>query len=216
MSSAASDAGTHCPEWEDPQQPDCDFDIDQNFDAELSSEASSVCESESEGQRTEWCNLPAPSEASMQAQVDEALRQLKRLERVGINPSELPTIRALFVRWTIFKWEHSLQPDAANTDASHSSASDHMADQPWTTTGECDDESSLRDLPYRTLACPRGSIYKEKATRGIHKRRDSFSSLGQIRGPGSCVVRASRGKGFKPFLIRSCSSDPAQACEHDT
>ena len=154
---------------------------------------------------TEWCNLPAPSEASMQAQVSEALRQLERLERVGINPSELPTIRALFVRWTISKWEKSLLPDAEQTDARHSSASDHMADQPWTTTGECDGESSLSELPYATLAYPRGSIYKDKVTRGIHKRRDSLTSLGQIRGPGSCVVRASRGKGYTCLLYTSPS-----------
>ena len=48
---------------------------------------------------------PHLSEEDMNAHVADAMRGLARLERVGINPQEMPTIRALFVRWTIANWE---------------------------------------------------------------------------------------------------------------
>lgn len=190
----ASPATTRCEGVMDDVIPD---DI---LDADLSSDASSVCESDGVG--PDLCDLPAPTDASIQDYVAEALRQLKRLERAGIHPSELPTIRALFVRWTIAKWETSLLPGTA--DVNLDSTSDRIAPQ------ECDCESSSHGHPYRThsLASLRGRTHKIKATRGIHKRKDHNSTpLGQIRGPGSCVVRTARGTGYSAPTVRSDNED---------
>ena len=180
---------------------------DDILDVDLSPDAASVCESDGVG--PDLCDLPAPTDASIHDYVAEALRQLRRLERAGIHPSELPTIRALFVRWTIAKWETSSLPgisDVNNLD----STSDRIASQLSNTPQECVGESSSHGHPYRThsLASSRGSTDKMKATRGIHKRKDHNSTpLGQIRGPGSCVVRTARGTGYSAPILRSDNED---------
>jgi len=48
------------------------------------------------------------SDSDIEEHVLEAMRRLERLESTGIDPRELPTVKALFVRWTIANWEQNL------------------------------------------------------------------------------------------------------------
>ena len=84
-------------------QPECTPHLQCTETDDASSAAGEACSPED----LECIDGAYLGEDLIETQVAEAMRRLARLEQVGINPKELPTIRALFVRWTIANWERN-------------------------------------------------------------------------------------------------------------
>jgi hypothetical protein len=118
------------------------------------------------------------SEDEMQARVADAMRGLDRLQQMNIDKRELPTIRALYVRWSIAQW--ALQ----GPKRTHSPAippSDSLDGQ--------QQEAAEADLG-QVATC---TVRVGKRVRG---ESDSHvaeeTQLGHIRGPGCRTVKAHR------------------------
>jgi hypothetical protein len=118
------------------------------------------------------------SEDEMQARVADAMRGLDRLQRMNIDERELPTIRALYVRWSIAQW--ALQ----GQKRTHSPAippSDSLDGQ--------QQEVAEADIG-KVATC---AVRVGKRVRG---ESDSHvaeeTQLGHIRGPGCRTVKAHR------------------------
>ena len=118
------------------------------------------------------------SEDEMQARVADAMRGLERLQRMNIDARELPTIRALYVRWSIAQW--ALQ----GQKRTHRSAIPPR---------DCPDgqqqEASEADLSH-VATC---AVRVGKRARGeSDSHADEETQLGHIRGPGCRMVKAHR------------------------
>jgi hypothetical protein len=122
------------------------------------------------------------SEDEMQARVASAMCGLDRLKRMNIDPHELPTIRALFVRWTISRW--ALEgPSCTRRPA--------MQQQAPADVGHSDTNHSLM------AGCCSGKdthqvSHRKRAGGDIDSCVVEVASLGCIRGPGCGVAKARR------------------------
>jgi len=163
----------------------------------------------------------AMTDDAMSQRIDDAMRGLGRLEQVGINPRELPTIRALFVRWTIAQWEKpcaNLTPGIAAAQI-HSTRQDEIAQQVWTELEEekvhgpvavCALQEAV-DGPHVATACnvDTQSMSRRTRTRGIEKRNAGRGAvpLGHIQGPGSCIVKSRGPSSTKVWVSYTPESD---------
>jgi hypothetical protein len=120
-------------------------------------------------------------EDEMRARIADAMRGLHRLEHMNIDPRELPTIRALFVRWSITQW--TLEGT-------------HGAQRPWTPQGDGLNKAPVcqtgigHSLPASGKV--QHSVSRQKRTRDDREWDESpeCAQLGTIRGSGCCIVKA--------------------------
>ena len=134
----------------------------------------------------------------MQAHVSEALRGLRRLEEV-VAPSELPTVRALFIRWTIANWEHNISGHVRTTSES---------EEP--TNAWIHDLQPAYEATSHAAASRRPHMPRRTRSRGINKHSSGNIPLGHVHGPGSCVVKA-RSAGDRQIISLSRSYDPTSS-----
>jgi hypothetical protein len=115
------------------------------------------------------------SDDEMRVRVASAMRGLDRLQRINIDPHELPTIRALFVRWTISQW--ALEgPSCTRIPA--------MQQQAPADLGHSDTKHSL--VPGHCSGKNTHQVSHRKRARGdIDSCVVEVASLGCIRGPGA-------------------------------
>ena len=120
------------------------------------------------------------SDDEMQARVASAMCGIDRLERMNIDPHELPTIRALFVRWTIFRW--ALEGPSCTR---------RPAMQQQAPAGHSDTKHNL--MAGRCSGKDTNHVSHRKRARGdIDSCVAEVAPLGCIRGPGCGVARARR------------------------
>jgi len=119
------------------------------------------------------------SDDEMRVRVASAMRGLDRLQRMNIDPHELPTIHALFVRWTISQW--ALEgPSCTRIPA--------MQQQAPADLGHSDTKHSL--VPGHCSGKNTHQVSHRKRARGdIDSCVVEVASLGCIRGPGCTNAR---------------------------
>jgi len=169
-------------------QPECQSHLQCAETDDASSAAGEACSAED----LECIDGAYLSEDLIETQVAEAMRRLARLEQVGINPKELPTIRALFVRWTIANWErNNFGGRAVHRQAPEEASADEyppMTREATQTVCNPDDSAPASN----GHANPRrAALARRPRSRGIDKRKGCANvPLGHIRGAGSCIVKA--------------------------
>ena len=130
----------------------------------------------------------------MRARVDDATRGLHRLEQMEIDPRELPTIRALFVRWTIMQWaldgpthdKAMIAQDVQGHFGQTATGHNLMASNYGKTA-----HSAMRGTPDNWSA--RSKVSLRKRTRGDSEWDTAEDAqLGHIRGPACSIAKACR------------------------
>lgn len=167
-------------------QPECkpQSQCAENDDASLA--AGEACNSED----IECIDGAHLSPELMQAQVTWAMRRLARLEQVGINPKELPTIRALFVRWTIANWERNNFGCAAQRQVPEEETADEYAPVAYTAAQTVSNSDVSPTTNNGFANSRRADLAHRPRSRGIDKRKGCANApLGHIRGAGSCIVK---------------------------
>jgi len=169
-------------------QPECTPHLQCTETDDASSAAGEACSPED----LECIDGAYLGEDLIETQVAEAMRRLARLEQVGINPKELPTIRALFVRWTIANWErNNFGGCAAQRQAPEEAiAEDHAPMTHEAAQAVCNSDDSAPTN--NGHANPRrAALARRPRSRGIDKRKGCANvPLGHIHGAGSCIVKA--------------------------
>ncbi len=124
-------------------------------------------------------------EDEMQARVADAMRGLRRLEHTRVDPRELPTIRALFVRWSIMQW--ALEGPMRGAQRPSMPQGDGLNEAIGGQTG------IGQSLPASRCNKEQHSVSRQKRTRGDSERdRPGYAQLGTMRGSGCCIVKARR------------------------
>ena len=119
------------------------------------------------------------SEEEMQARVADAIRGLDRLQRMNIDPRELPTIRTLYVRWSIAQWALQGQKRTHRPAIPPGDPLDGVGQH---------QEAGEADLgQVSTCAVRVGKRVRESVSHVAEE-----TQLGHIRGPGCRTVKAHR------------------------
>ena len=147
------------------------------------------------------------SEEEMQTRVGDAMRGLERLQGMSIDPGELPTVRALYIRWSIAQW--ALQ-GPAHTSRRHATPQRLEAGRDGEGQRQATDAGDMESNGGQ-IATSRISVASEAYfghnLRDARKRvrGDGVSCvvedtpLGQIRGPGCRFVKAQRCSRYSSF-----------------
>ena len=147
------------------------------------------------------------SEEEMQTRVGDAMRGLERLQGMSIDPGELPTVRALYIRWSIAQW--ALQ-GPAHTSRRHATPQrlevgrDGEGQRQATDAGDMESNGGQIATSRISVAA---EAYFGHNLRDARKRvrGDGVSCvvedtpLGQIRGPGCRFVKAQRCSRYSSF-----------------
>jgi hypothetical protein len=132
------------------------------------------------------------SEDEMQARVANAMRGLDRLQQMNMNPRELPTIRALFVRWTISQWALQGPTLTHSSTLPPGDSPDGAVQEQVTVEAGLDQVATAHSV---MAGSGRDSVSRRKRAGGDSDIDSCVAEnvlLGHIRGPGCCVVKARR------------------------
>ena len=158
---------------------------------DFESSGSSDVDADDDDLDTQECADIVVREDEMQARVRDAMRGLERLEGMNIDARELPTVRALFVRWSIAQWALVGQAHTAHSHATPQGRDVEMqrqaidgvdieADGEQVATASTRVAACFGHAPHDARKCARGD--------GVSRVFEDMQ-LGHIRGPGCRVVK---------------------------